>query len=470
MNSQEENNTVMSQMEKATKMNEAKTSREMENIYSTPQGLRGMVNPFAYFTQGFQPNFAYNPNDASTSPLVSQKNGVSFSYQQLLNAPMYPVQPTHTYPTQYAHAPKKAKTKDNDFIISQTLENDKFNKSWSKNEDVALTKAWLYISVDADVGNNQKLLYYGNEFFLFRKKIWELSVKRTERRLACNNINQAVTKFSSFYEKLDRLPKSGTNLDDMKREAVRMYKECTSKKEFQFEHCWETLRTNPKWCMKNMRKRNEFSEDVDPRDKGISPLHSIPDDSHDVDKIDGINKTDDIVRPQGRKASKEKTNEDGGVVDAIKGLRSTFEKEIEFRKESSKKEFEFKQHIANQEMEVKVAAEKRKLKDQELREEAQKIEDRRKEKEFHQKELLQKKAQKREEQLHIMSIDVSKLPETVQKRIEECQMQILNEWETEGLFGENVENKPLAEALARESGNTIETDSDNDLMRIGLAN
>ncbi|GER40485.1 glutathione S-transferase THETA 3 [Striga asiatica] len=397
MNSQEENNTVMSQMEKATEMNEAKTSREMENIYSRPQGLGEM--------------------------------------------------PTHTYPTQYAHAPKKAKTKDNDFIISQTLENDKFNKSWSKNEDVALTKAWLYISVDADVGNNQKTAILWKQVFPVWKENMGAECKENRTPISLQQrwkkINQAVTKFNSFYEKLDRLSKSGTNLDDMKREAIRMYNECTGKKEFQ----------------------NEFSEDVDPRDKGISPLHSIPDDSHDVDKIDGINKTDDIVRPKGRKASKEskkKTNEDGGVVDAIKSLRSTFEKEIEFRKESSKKEFEFKQHIANQEMKVKVAAEKRKLKDQELREEAQKIEDRQKEKEFHQKELLQKKAQKREEQLRIMSIDVSKLPETVQKRIEECQMRILNEWETEGLFGENVENKPLAEALAGESGNTIETDSDNE--------
>ncbi|GER54198.1 glutathione S-transferase THETA 2 [Striga asiatica] len=266
-------------------------------------------------------------------------------------------------------------------------------------------------------------------------------------------INQVVTKFNSFYEKLDRLPKSGTNLDDMKREATRMYKECTGKKEFQFEHCWETLRTNPK-C-----------EEVDPTDKGTSSVHIIPDDSHNVDCISEIQKSNGIVRPQGRKASKEikrKTNEDAGVIDAIKGLRSTFEKEIEFKKENSKIEFDFKQQIANQEMEVKVAAEKRKLKDQEFREEAQKKEDQRNEKELHQKEQLEKKAQKREEQFRIMSIDVSKLPETVRKRMEECQMRILNKWETEGLFGENVENKQLEESLAGESRSTREVDSDKD--------
>ncbi|GER33179.1 transposon protein [Striga asiatica] len=470
MNSQDENILAVSQMENATETNEALTkTSEMKNIYGTPQGPGGMVNPFAYFTPGFQANFAYNPTDASTSPPVNQKNEVSLSYQQLLNAPMYPFQPTHVYPAQTTHAHKKAKIKDNDFMSSQTLENDKFNKTWSKDKDVALTKAWLYISVDADVGNNQKTAVLWKRVF----PVWKenMGAKCKDNRMPMSlqqrwkKINQAVTKFNSFYEKLDRLPKSGTNLDDMKREAIRMYKECTGKKEFQFEHCWETLRTNPKWCMKNMTKKNEFSEGDHPTDKDTSSVHIIPDDSQDVDCVGEINKTNGIVRPHGRKASKEgkrKTNEDIAVIDAIKGLRSTFEKEIEFKKESSKKEFEFKQHIANQEIEVKVAAEKRKLKDQELREEAQKKEDRRKEKELHEKEKLEKKAQKREEQHRILSIDVSKLPQAVQKRIEECQMRILNEWETEGLFGENVENKQLEESLVEESRNTREIDSDKE--------
>ncbi|GER40132.1 MATE efflux family protein, partial [Striga asiatica] len=78
------------------------------------------------------------------------------------------------------------------------------------------------------------------------------------------------------------------------------------------------------------------------------------------------------------------------------------------------------------------------------------------------KEQLEKKAQKRQEQLRIMRIDVSKLPETLQKRIEDCQMRMINEWETEGLFGENGENKPLTESLAGESRTTRETDSDKE--------
>ncbi|GER37236.1 glutathione S-transferase T3 [Striga asiatica] len=171
----------------------------MENIYGTPQGPGGMVNPFAYFTPGFQVNFAYNPTDASTSLLVSQKNRVGLSYKQ----------PTHVYHAQTNLAQKKAKTKDNDFMISQTLENDKFNKT----EDVALTKAWLYISVDADVGNNQKttVLWKQNTGAECKDNRTPISLQKRWKK-----INQAVTKFNSFYEKLDRLPKSGTNLDDMK--------------------------------------------------------------------------------------------------------------------------------------------------------------------------------------------------------------------------------------------------------------
>ncbi|GER50699.1 basic helix-loop-helix (bHLH) DNA-bindingsuperfamily protein, partial [Striga asiatica] len=247
------------------------------------------------------------------------------------------------------------------------------------------------------------MMYYGNVFFLFEKKIWELSVKRSERR-----------------ELAATLPKSGTNLDDMilfnyffcfvlfsvyslsfltcdsnnafqKREAIRMYKECTGKKEFQFEHCWETLRTN----------------------------------IHHVDNINGISKTNGIVHPQERKASKEskrKTNEDDGAVDAIKGLRSTFEKEIEFKK-----------------------------KNQELREELKRKKT--KEKELHQKEQLEKKAQKGEEKLRIMSIDISKLPEIVQKMIESF-------FHLSSVIIFTLVNKPLAESFVGESRTTRETDSD----------
>ncbi|KAK3218411.1 hypothetical protein Dsin_012381 [Dipteronia sinensis] len=39
-----------------------------------------------------------------------------------------------------------------------------------------------------------------------------------------------------------------------KREAIRMYTDFTSKP-FKFEHCWEILKNNPKWCPGELTKQ-----------------------------------------------------------------------------------------------------------------------------------------------------------------------------------------------------------------------
>ncbi|KAL2545031.1 glutathione S-transferase T2-like [Forsythia ovata] len=133
----------------------------------------------------------------------------------------------------------------------------------------------------------------------------------------------------------------------------------------------------------------------------------------------GIN-FDEVVRPQGRKSCKEKRrrlNDENGVVDVLKKLQCTLkkqnefnQKELELKIEKDMKQFEMREQTLRKNLELKDTAQKLKIKDQELRE----------------------RAQKRQEQDHIMNQDISKLIPALQKTYE------LKEWENDDLFGNDI--------------------------------
>ena len=218
-----------------------------------------------------------------------------------------------------------------------------------------------------------------------------------------------------------------------------MYEDLTNGKPFKYEHCWEILITNPKWCSKELTKTNNSNKQksVNDSDSPVS-LSNLGDDYMNPDNpiTEGIN-SDGVVRPQGRKATKEKKrrlNDEKGVVDALYNLQSTLEKqikvneeELKLKREKDKKEFELREQIMKKEIELKEKAQKMKEKDQQLKKKNQRL----KEKEQNMKE----KAQKRQEQDRILNQDVNKLPLALRSTFEIYQAQILKEWENDGLFG-----------------------------------
>ncbi|KAL2552874.1 NAM-associated domain-containing protein [Forsythia ovata] len=91
----------------------------------------------------------------------------------------------------------------------------------------------------------------------------------------------------------------------------------------------------------------------------------------------GIN-SDEVVRPQGNKGCKEKRmrlNNENGVVDVLKKLQCTLEKQIEFNQKELElkrgkdmKQFEMREQTLRKDLELEDTAKKLKIKDQELRE------------------------------------------------------------------------------------------------------
>ncbi|KAK0575278.1 hypothetical protein LWI29_036552 [Acer saccharum] len=222
-------------------------------------------------------------------------------------------------------------------------------------------------------------------------------------------IQPAVNKFHSFYEQFERHPKSGTTPDDMKREAIRMYTDFTGQP-FKFEHCWEILKNHPKWCTGELtkqcgsKKQKTVDEDTSPP-TSTTPTSTTPGSFDTIDLDSPVNEdtnSNGVVRPQGRKAAKEKRrrmNDDKGVIDVLNNLHCTIERQIDFNREEL-----------------------------ELKRETLKME-----KEFREKNQRMKE---RKNQERIMNTDLNKLQPALRVAYENMQAQIMKEWERDGLFGD----------------------------------
>ncbi|KAL2488269.1 glutathione S-transferase T2-like [Forsythia ovata] len=97
---------------------------------------------------------------------------------------------------------------------------------------------------------------------------------------------------------------------------------------FKYEHCWEIMIKNPKWCTKGLTKTNGPSRPQLHNSDSLAIDTTFINLGDDFVKSQNIN-ADGIERPQGRKGSKEKKrrlNDEKGVVDALNKLQCTLEK------------------------------------------------------------------------------------------------------------------------------------------------
>ncbi|CAH9104979.1 unnamed protein product [Cuscuta europaea] len=99
----------------------------------------------------FHPSYQFNTMNGSCPPYTNLPYGPPFSFQNVLNTPVFPSGATETHTTRGGGGRKKPKDVHNNSNETSTGKRD-----WSSEEDIALTQAWLHISTDADVGNNQK--------------------------------------------------------------------------------------------------------------------------------------------------------------------------------------------------------------------------------------------------------------------------------------------------------------------------
>ncbi|GER36361.1 glutathione S-transferase THETA 3 [Striga asiatica] len=376
-----------------------------------PAQIRNGVHPINF---PFQPVLHFDATNRNYHPHADQQPRIhldpvnGFSFQSLLNAPMCNTQTRD----------KREKDTQN-HTNSQSLI---AKKDWSKEEEIALTKAWLYVSEDAEVGNNQK----GAAMWDRILEAWKENMGVTCNTARNNNSLQlkwskmqfAVSKFHAQYERLERHPQSGSNSDDPGTyiiNAMRSYEDFVGAP-FKFIHCWEILIKNPKWCSKELTKTAAGCKQGIEHNKPTM-VNQLEDNIKDCDVISDCTKVDGLERPKGRKACKDrkrKLNEEKSVVDALTKLHCTLEKQVsinqatlEMKKENYAKELKLRGEVMQKELELK--------------EKAQRL----KEKMF----IMKLKEQKRQEQDHVMNQDLSKLSPIRRAYYELRKAEILKELE-----------------------------------------
>ncbi|CAL5363413.1 unnamed protein product [Camellia sinensis] len=235
-------------------------------------------------------------------------------------------------------------------IITQTTKISQRKGNFTEEEDMMLISSWLNISLDPIRGNEQ----------------------------------------NGCFAQVERLNRSGSTEKDKIQDAKKLYKDLYHSN-FPFEHCWNELRSQPKWMEDTTTKKQKST-------KNASPATSTPctPDSVNLENNDNY---DVVERPIGRKAAKKNKAKDlGNNV-----TKSPFVKLLE--------EIKVKNDITNEKkieiFEKSYLQEERRIENKEKREERRLA------------------LEERREEERIMSMDTSIMPPLQAQYIRQRQMQIL---------------------------------------------
>lgn len=224
------------------------------------------------------------------------------------------------------------------------------------------------------------------------QQVQTFDYKRTQTSLMnrWSMIQLATNKFCGCFAQVKRLNRSGSSEKDKIRDAKKLYKDLYQSN-FPFEHCWNELRSQPKWMEDTTTKKQKST-------KNASLAMSTPCTPDSVNLGDNDN-CDVVERPAERKAAKKNKAKDlGNNV-----IESPFVKLLE--------EIKVKNGITNEKkieiFEKTYLQEEQRIENEERREE---------------RRLALEKGREEE---RIMSMDTSMMPPLQAQYIRQRQMQIL---------------------------------------------
>ncbi|GMP24979.1 hypothetical protein CsSME_00047016 [Camellia sinensis var. sinensis] len=276
--------------------------------------------------------------------------------------------------------------------ITQTTKISQRKGNFTEEEDMMLISSWLNISLDPIRGNEQKSKAYWLRVWENYNKYKTFDSERTQTSLMnrWSTIQLATNKFCGCFAQVERLNRSGSTEKDKIQDAKKLYKDLYHSN-FPFEHCWNELRSQPKWMEDTTTKKQKST-------KNASPATSTPctPDSVNLENNDNY---DVVERPIGRKAAKKNKAKDlGNNV-----TESPFVKLLE--------EIKVKNDITNEKkieiFEKSYLQEERRIENEEKREERRLA------------------LEERREEERIMSMDTSIMPPLQAQYIRQRQMQIL---------------------------------------------
>ncbi|KAJ0111154.1 hypothetical protein Patl1_01974 [Pistacia atlantica] len=152
---------------------------------------------------------------------------------------------------------------------------------------------------------NRNTRHIGHDCGKYFHKYKNFESERTQVSLMnhWSTIQLATNKFCGCYAQIESRNQSGVNEQDKIANAKFLYQELTKSK-FQFEHCWNVLRLQPKWKEDCQKKKP-----IKKKDKSPTPTLETKVNFRD-DNITSPNFVD-IERPPGRKIEKDRKKRKG---------------------------------------------------------------------------------------------------------------------------------------------------------------
>ncbi|CAN6339940.1 unnamed protein product [Urochloa humidicola] len=241
--------------------------------------------------------------------------------------------------------------------------NKKRSKNFSVKEDNLLVAAWLEIGMDAVQGADQPRATFWERIHEYYHSHKDFDTDRNWNSLAhrWGVIQEAVNKFCSWYDAVQRRPGSGVTEQDKVLKACEIFKKEEGFK-FTMLHCWNVLRHEQKWHETCANKKQKTTSNASPG-TSTPPSNAA---GQGAEEAGGSQPTDANVRPDGRKKEKERQRKgknpsspaENLYMDALDNLWSK-KKEVEELKEMKKKERSDERMAVEMKMiEIKMAAEK----------------------------------------------------------------------------------------------------------------
>ncbi|KAJ1266491.1 hypothetical protein BS78_08G155000 [Paspalum vaginatum] len=134
--------------------------------------------------------------------------------------------------------------------------NQKRSKNFSEKEDSLIVSAWLNISMDPVYGTNQTRGTFWKRVYDFYHKHEDFPSERSQSSISHRwaHIQENVNKFCGCQSRIEDRRQSGVTFQDKLDQALALFKrEDNENKSFQFMHCWNELRNQPKWQEKRRR-------------------------------------------------------------------------------------------------------------------------------------------------------------------------------------------------------------------------
>ncbi|XP_038698027.1 glutathione S-transferase T3-like [Tripterygium wilfordii] len=228
-------------------------------------------------------------------------------------------------------------------------------------DDLLLISAYLNTSLDPVQGNQQKLgAYWERIENYYNENKQDVNIVRSKVSLQhrWSTLQREVNKFCGHFAKIDGRQQSGVTEQDKIMQAQIMFKQLESHS-FQFLHCWYQLRHHPKWMMENSsRKANK-------KTKNSSPQSSPPTtpDSINLEEDENVPSTfDELERPLGRKASKERHRK-GKTQATSASTTSSAMMIIKFDEECTKREARYERAFSQQQGLIDIEKKKYRIKE-----------------------------------------------------------------------------------------------------------